>query len=99
MAGAARDCSWPCSSPYDELCSSQKNEASDEQYVFLGNPPPFKGGWHVTALDDFEHALEQRRLDPRWKGIRIWHKVNYVLSTTVSGEPALVPKEQKSDEL
>ncbi|CAK8992444.1 unnamed protein product [Durusdinium trenchii] len=71
----------------------QHLEASDEQYVFLGNPPPFNGGWHFTALDDFEHALEQRRLDPRWKGIRIWHKVNYVLSTTVSGEPALVPKE------
>lgn len=51
-------------------------------------------GWHFTALDDFEHVFEQKKLDPAWQGIRVWHKVNYVPSVTEQGEPALVPKEQ-----
>lgn len=71
----------------------QRLEACGEQYVFLGNPPPFNGGWHFTALDDFEHVFEQKKLDPAWQGIRVWHKVNYVPSVTEQGEPALVPKE------
>jgi len=71
----------------------ERLEACGEQYVFLGNPPPFNGGWHFTALDDFEHVLEQGRLNPSWRGIRVWHKVNYVPSITEQGEPALVPKE------
>ena len=69
-------------------------QACGEQYVFLGNPPPFNGGWHFTALDDFEHVLEQGRLNPSWRGIRVWHKVNFVPSITEQGEPALVPKEK-----
>ena len=69
-------------------------QACGEQYVFLGNPPPFNGGWHFTALDDFEHVLEQGRLNPSWRGIRVWHKVNFVPSVTEQGEPALVPKEK-----
>ncbi|CAJ1373919.1 unnamed protein product [Effrenium voratum] len=71
----------------------QRLEACKEQYIFLGNPPPFNGGWHFTALDDFEHPT-QKDLDPSWRNIRIWHKVNYVASQTEKGEVALVPKEE-----
>ena len=69
-------------------------EACQEQYVFLGNPPPFNGGWHFTALNDFEHMEEQKALDASWEGFRIWHRVNYVPSTTEAGMPAFVPREE-----
>ena len=72
----------------------ERLEACQEQYIFLGNPPPFNGGWHFTALNDFEHVMEQKGLDPSWEGFRVWHQVNYVPSATEEGAPALVPKDQ-----
>lgn len=63
-----------------------------EQYVFVGNAPPFNGGWHFTAVNDFEHA-DQNILDPEWSNIRIWTQVNYVATVTEAGEPALTPRE------
>lgn len=63
---------------------------SGEQYIFVGMAPPFNGGWHFTAVDDFEHP-DQKGLDPSWTNIRIWTKVNYVPIITESGEPALTP--------
>lgn len=38
----------------------QRLEACGEQYVFLGNPPPFNGGWHFTALDDLSTFLSRK---------------------------------------
>ena len=69
-------------------------ESCQEQYVFIGAPPPFNGGWHFTALNDFEHIHEQKGLDPSWEGFRIWHRVNYVPSSTEGGLPALVAREE-----
>ena len=63
-----------------------------EQYVFVGAPPPFNGGWHFTAVNDFEHPAEQRRLDPGWTDRRVWHRVNYVPALTPDGRPAIVPR-------
>merc|ERR1719329_1229424 len=65
----------------------------NEQYVFIGNPLPFNDGWHFTAVNDFEHPREQRLLDPSWKNIRIWHRVNYVPTVTETGATALTPRE------
>eukprot|EP00930_Biecheleria_cincta_P053229 TRINITY_DN3862_c0_g1_i4.p1 TRINITY_DN3862_c0_g1~~TRINITY_DN3862_c0_g1_i4.p1 ORF type:complete len:693 (+),score=125.83 TRINITY_DN3862_c0_g1_i4:63-2141(+) len=70
----------------------------NEQYVFIGNPLPFNGGWHFTAVNDFEHPREQRSLDPSWKNIRIWHRVNYVPTQTETGAPALTPREDYNAE-
>lgn len=64
-----------------------------EQYVFIGNPLPFNGGWHFSAVNDFEHPKEQTSLSPGWKDIRIWHKVNYVPTLTDAGEAAIAPLE------
>jgi len=64
-----------------------------EQYVFIGNPLPFNGGWHFTAVNDFEHPTEQTALSPEWKNIRIWHKVNYVPTVSEAGEAAFTPRE------
>eukprot|EP00928_Gymnodinium_smaydae_P018368 TRINITY_DN16994_c0_g1_i2.p1 TRINITY_DN16994_c0_g1~~TRINITY_DN16994_c0_g1_i2.p1 ORF type:complete len:550 (+),score=90.35 TRINITY_DN16994_c0_g1_i2:23-1651(+) len=69
-------------------------ERRGAQYVFVGNPLPFNGGWHFTAMNDFEHPLEQTQLDPSWLNKRIWHRVNYVPSVTEAGEPALTPREK-----
>jgi putative intracellular protease/amidase len=64
-----------------------------EQYIFIGNPPPFNGGWHFSAVNDFEHPWEQKRLDASWQNIRIWHRVNYVPTVAEDGTPALTPAE------
>lgn len=44
-------------------------------------------------MDDFEHVHQQRKLNPAWKGIRIWTKVNWIPTLTDKDEPALVPQE------
>jgi len=64
-----------------------------EQYVFVGNPLPFNGGWHFSTVNDFEHPAEQALLDPQWRNIRVWHRVNYVPTVAESGAPALTPRE------
>jgi len=69
-----------------------------EQYVFIGNPLPFNGGWHFSAVNDFEHPKEQSRLSPDWKNIRIWHRVNFVPTVTEAGEAALTPRESFNPE-
>eukprot|EP00927_Polykrikos_kofoidii_P055947 TRINITY_DN50129_c0_g1_i1.p1 TRINITY_DN50129_c0_g1~~TRINITY_DN50129_c0_g1_i1.p1 ORF type:complete len:546 (+),score=89.96 TRINITY_DN50129_c0_g1_i1:108-1745(+) len=69
-----------------------------EQFVFVGNPLPFNGGWHFSAVNDFEHPCEQSRLDPSWQNIRIWHRINYVPTLTEDGAPALTPRESYSAE-
>jgi putative intracellular protease/amidase len=69
-----------------------------EQYVFIGNPLPFNGGWHFTAVNDFEHPKEQMLLSPEWKNIRIWHRVNYVPTLTEAGEAAFTPRESYNPE-
>eukprot|EP00931_Biecheleriopsis_adriatica_P042954 TRINITY_DN24518_c0_g1_i1.p1 TRINITY_DN24518_c0_g1~~TRINITY_DN24518_c0_g1_i1.p1 ORF type:complete len:534 (-),score=99.27 TRINITY_DN24518_c0_g1_i1:25-1626(-) len=69
-----------------------------EQYVFVGNPLPFNGGWHFTAVNDFEHPREQSSLNPSWRNIRIWHRVNYVPTLTEDGAPAIVPRESFNPE-
>lgn len=72
---------------------AQRLEARGEQYVFLatGNPG-FNGGWHFSAVDDFEHPEQQRRLDEAWRGRRVWTQVNYIASVTSDGSPALTPR-------
>lgn len=67
--------------------------ANDEQYVFIGNPPPFNDGWHFTAVNDFEYPDEQQELNQSWRDIRVWHRVNYVPTLTADGSAALVPRE------
>jgi len=71
----------------------QRFEESNEQYVFIGNPLP-NGGWHFSAVNDFEDEAEQKELDPLWTNRRIWHRVGYVPSTTQDGRPALTPREE-----
>jgi putative intracellular protease/amidase len=68
----------------------------DEQYVFVGNPLPFNGGWHFTAVNDFEHPKEQMQLSSSWRNIRIWHRVNYVATTTEDGAAAIKSREGDS---
>jgi len=67
----------------------QRLSQRGEQYVFIGNPLPFNGGWHFTAVDDFEHPQEQKQLDPDWKGRRFWHRVNYTAATAEDGSSTL----------
>eukprot|EP00929_Paragymnodinium_shiwhaense_P020652 TRINITY_DN13695_c0_g1_i3.p1 TRINITY_DN13695_c0_g1~~TRINITY_DN13695_c0_g1_i3.p1 ORF type:complete len:236 (+),score=57.68 TRINITY_DN13695_c0_g1_i3:64-771(+) len=63
------------------------------QYVFVGNPLPFNDGWHFSAVNDFEHP--QQKLDfPSYENKRVWHRVNYVLGRTETGEVGLIPREK-----
>jgi len=71
----------------------ERLEDMREQYVFIGNPLMLNGGWHFTAVNDFEASPEQEKLNPTWQNIRIWHRVNYVPSKTKDGLPALIPRE------
>lgn len=72
----------------------ERLEARGEQYVFLGNPLPFNGGWHFSAVNDFEQPEEQRSLDPAWQNIRVWHRVNFVATATTEGLPAITAREE-----
>lgn len=72
----------------------ERLETRDEQYIFVaGSSPSFNGGWHFSAVNDFEHPKEQRKVNATWVNIRIWTRVCYVCSLAPDGSPALTPVE------
>jgi len=70
----------------------ERLEQRGDQYVVIaGSCPSFNGGWHFTAVTDYEHPVEQSKMS--WQTTRVWTRVNYICTASADGEPALTPRD------